>query len=219
MVPDGMPCRVIYAESAESASAVAALWCSRSTTAGIGLGKALRSLGIGARRRPLFVPGVQRRVPQAVACGDQRVALRPGKLCTACGYRDDARLVRRSAGAAARLRASAARQARPRRLFRPHRPARERMSLGGNAAHGVIRPVRRLDRQEKRRRASALTQRIQNSRRVFVRRTANVRYTRAGLRFGFSSTFGMGVSSGFAAVPPFDEAPFEDEPFEDGMPL
>ena len=58
----------------------------------IGLGKALRSLGIGAHRRPLFVPGVQRRVPQAVACGDQRVALCPGKLCTACGYRDDARL-------------------------------------------------------------------------------------------------------------------------------
>ena len=47
----------------------------------------------------------------------------------------------------------------------------------------------------------------------------NVRYTRAGLRAGFSSTFGMGVSSGFAAVPPFDEAPFEDEPLEDGMPL
>ena len=33
IVPDGMPCRVIYAESAASASAVAALWCSRSTTA------------------------------------------------------------------------------------------------------------------------------------------------------------------------------------------
>ena len=126
----------------------------------IDLGKALRSLGIGAHRRPLFVPGVQRRVPQAVACGDQRVALCPGKLCTACGYRDDARLY-------------AGQQAQPlvreRQLLDKRVPGgffvrieqqRERMSLGGNAAHGVIRPVRRLDRQEKRRRASALTQNV-----------------------------------------------------------
>ncbi len=96
---------------------------------------------------------------------------------------------------------------------------RERMSLGGNAAHGVIRPVRRLDRQENAA-VRPLSLSVSRTAAVFLSGAPqNVRYTRAGLRAGFSSTFGMGVSSGFAAVPPFDEAPFEDEPFEDGMPF
>ena len=41
---------------------------------GVRFGKALRSLGVSAGRRALFVPGVQRRVPQAVACGRESCA-------------------------------------------------------------------------------------------------------------------------------------------------
>ena len=135
-----------------------------------GRGKILRGRGIGAGGRLRFIPAVKRCIPQPVSSPDQSIALRFGQLCTAIFIGDNARgHTGQQCQAVVGCNKAGCERFRIRLAVCIKQQCR-RMPFSHNPAHRVIHPRRSIHRQEEGRLPARALQRIQNIRRIGIRR-------------------------------------------------